>query len=84
MMEVISNRRTKTNQRLRKAFIQSGDSELDKLQKKVVKFLGKVDSDVWMPVFTSQNYIEWEPVDILKFDFPFKDLKINVFLGRFL
>lgn len=81
-MSIIADPRSKSNQKYRR--VMSVDSELDKLQKKVVKFLGKVDSDMWMPLFTAQSYVDWETVNILKVEFPFNDMNVKVSLGRYL
>lgn len=83
IQSIISNPSAKWNKKFHQAYVQSVDSELNKLQKKVVKFLGKVDTDMWMPAFKCKSYIEWEAVDILKFNLPFQDMKVNIFLGTF-
>ncbi|XP_065223597.1 DNA-dependent protein kinase catalytic subunit-like [Planococcus citri] len=75
---------SKSNRKYRTAYLQSEESELDKLQKKLIKFLGKIDTDLWIPVFTADSYVDREAADLLLFTLHFQDMRVDLVLDKFL
>lgn len=81
-MPVLTHPRKKQHEKLRKAYARSSNSELSRLQEMIVSFLGEIDSDLCLSVFQSQEHVCWEATELLKFDIPFVDMKVRIYLGK--
>lgn len=81
MKKVYSKIGSKSDRKYRTAYMQSEESDLDKLQRQLIKFLGKIDTEIWIPVFTPDTFVDREPADLLQFTLHFQDMKVNLLLG---
>lgn len=81
LIPVFTQSRNKNYKKFREACATSMNSKLSKLQRKIVKFLSKVDTELCSSFYRSQNCSTFEPTEILKFELPFTDMKVKIFLG---
>lgn len=63
-------------------YISSANIDLSTLQEEIVKFLSTVDAKYCISLYTPRICTFTESYNYLKFDIPFGDMKVNVFLGR--
>ncbi|KAK7575899.1 hypothetical protein V9T40_012185 [Parthenolecanium corni] len=65
-------------------YISSANIDLSTLQEEIVKFLSTVDAKYCISLYTPRICTFTESYNYLKFDIPFGDMKVNVFLDKFL
>lgn len=81
---VVKRKKTKTALSKRRVLIES-ESELFKVQKQILEFLGQLDSNTCAAFAASQNNVEqvvWSSTPHLKIVLPFEDVKLNIYLEK--
>lgn len=80
-MPVASNSKNKILQKFRKPHYKSTNAELRRFQKQVVNFFGEINSEFCECIYKQENFVTNEYTEVLRFELPFTDMKVKIYLG---
>lgn len=81
LMPVASKSKNKILQKFRKPYYKSTNTELRKFQKQIVNFFGEINSEFCECIYKQKNFVTNEYTEVLRFELPFTDMKVKIYLG---
>ncbi len=80
---VVAQRKNKISKKFQRDHTNPANAKLMPLQKRIAKFLSQVDIRLYTSAYKSEDNALPKKSEYLKFELPFTDLKIKIFLGTF-